>query len=173
MTKTILNLSALFIVLVLLQAVVFNNLILFNCAIALVFIYLIIVLPVNTRTNMALTIGFLLGLSIDVFSDTAGMNSLACTILAFIRKPIYHLYAPRDEDITGQRPSIKTMGLAAFLKYAFTMSIIYCTTVFIVEACSFFDINRLLLRIAGSTVYTFVMIYAFESLSQSKKEKKN
>lgn len=172
MTKTILNFILLAITLVLAQAVVFNHLILFNCAIALVFIYIIIILPLEASTNMLLTIGFLIGLIIDIFSDTAGLNSLSCTILSFLRNPIYHLYSPRDEEISGQRPSIKTMGNTSFMKYALTISLIYCSIVFTIESVSLFNTVRLLTRIGGSTLFTFIMIYAFDSLSLSRREKK-
>ena len=90
MNKTAIILIALFLVLVPAQAVIFNNLILFNIALPLVFIYLIISLPVTLSTNWSLTIGFVTGLAVDIFSDTSGMNALACTTLAFIRKPVYH-----------------------------------------------------------------------------------
>lgn len=172
MTKTIINFILLAIILVLSQAIVFNHLILFNCAIALVFIYLIVILPVSVTTNMLLTIGFFTGLCVDVFSDTAGLNALSCTILAFLRNPIYHLYAPRDEVAVGQRPSIKTMGSGGFIKYTLTMSFIYCALMFTFESVSLFSLSRLISRIIGSTIFTSIIIYAFDSLSLSRREKK-
>jgi len=172
MTKTVINLIILFIVLVLLQAVVFNNLILFNTAIALVFIYFIIVMPMSTGTNLALAAGFLLGLCVDIFSDTPGMNALACTILAFIRKPVYRLCAPHDEELMDIRPSIKSTGAGVFIKYAGIMTVIYCFLVFTIEAFSFFDIQRLLTRAFAASAYTLVIILAFDALLQSKAEKK-
>ena len=53
MTKTVLTFILLFIVLIPAQAVIFNNLILFNVALPLVFIYLIISLPITLSTNWA------------------------------------------------------------------------------------------------------------------------
>lgn len=172
MTKTIINFFLLAILLVLSQAIVFNHLILFGSAMALVFIYLIVILPVSTPVNTMLTIGFITGLVVDIFSDTAGLNALSCTILAFVRNPIYHLYAPRDEAMTGQRPSIKTMGSASFIKYTLTMAFIYCSLMFTIESVSLFNPTRLLGRVIGSTLFTSIIIYAFDSLSLSRREKK-
>lgn len=172
MTKTLLNFASLFVALVLAQAVIFNNLILFNNAIALVFVYLIIILPLSISTNAAMTVGFLLGLSVDIFSDTPGLNALSCTILAFIRRPIYHLYMPREEESAIQRPGLKYMGWASFLKYSLTMTLIYCVCVFSLEAFSFFDWTRMIVRIVTSTLYTLVFVYAFDSLSLNHREKK-
>ncbi len=172
MTKTFLNFAILFVALVLVQAVIFNNLIIFNTAIALVFIYLIIILPLTVSANAAMTIGFLLGLCVDIFSNTQGLNSLSCTILAFVRRPIYHLYMPREEETTNLRPGLKSMGWTSFMKYALTMTLIYCICVFTLEAFSFFNLHRLFLRIGASTIFTLIFIYAFDSLSLSRREKK-
>lgn len=91
MSKTIINALILLLVLVLAQAVIFNNLAIFGVALPIVFIYVLISLPVVTGTNLVLTIGFLSGLAVDIFSDTPGLNSLACTIMAFVRRPVLHL----------------------------------------------------------------------------------
>ena len=165
MSKTVLTLIILFLVLIPAQAVIFNNLILFNVALPLVFIYLIISLPVTLSTNWSLTIGFVTGLAVDIFLDTPGMNALACTNLAFLRKPVYHLYMSYDDDLSGLRPSISTMGSAAYFKYLLTMVFVYCLMLFAIEAFQFFNIRLLLMRTVFSTIFTFIIIYAIDSLS--------
>lgn len=168
MTKTVLTFILLFIVLITAQALIFNNLILFNVALPLVFVYIIISLPVTLSTNWAVTIGFLTGLTVDIFSDTPGMNALACTLLAFVRKPVYHLYMSFDDDMSGMRLSVATMGPAAFFKYMSTMVLIYCMTVFTIEAFQFFNMRLLILRTVCSTVFTVIIIYAIDSLSSKR-----
>ena len=165
MSKTVITLIALFLVLVPAQAVIFNNLILFNVALPLVFIYLIISLPMTLGTNWAVTIGFITGLSVDIFSDTPGMNALACTNLAFMRKPVYHLYMSYDDDLSGMRPSIATMGSAAYFKYLLTMVAAYCFMLFVIEAFQFFNFRLMLMRTVFSSAFTFITIYAIDSLS--------
>lgn len=165
MGKTAFSLAALFLVLVPAQAVIFNNLILFNVALPLVFIYLIISLPVTMGTNWSVAVGFALGLAVDIFSDTPGVNALASTTLAFIRKPVYHLYMSFDDDLSGRRPSISSMGSVAYFKYLLTMTLLYCAMVFIIEAFQFFNLKLLFLRIIFSTIFTFIIIYAIDSLS--------
>lgn len=165
MSKTAITLIALFLVLIPAQAVIFNNLILFNIALPLVFIYLIISLPVTLSTNLSIVIGFITGLTVDIFSDTPGMNALACTTLAFIRKPVYHLYMSYDDDTSSTRPSIATMGPGVYLKYMLTMVFIYCFMLFAIEAFQFFNLRLMLMRTIFSTAFTFIIIYAIESLS--------
>lgn len=175
MTKQALNFIVIFIALLLAQAIIFNNLVLFNMAVPFVFIYIIITLPVTINTNLALTIGFFTGLTIDIFSDTYGLNALACTILAFIHRPVFHLYVPRDEDLASQRPTMHALGSATFMKYALTMTLIYCLTYFSIEAFGQVDFPRILLRVLTSTLYSFIFIYAIDSFSikqHQRREKK-
>lgn len=172
MSKTVLSILLLYLVLIPAQAVFFNHLVLFNVAIPLVFIYIIITLPVTFSANLAMTIGFLTGLSVDVLSDTPGVNALACTLLAFMRRPVFHLYVASDNDLAEQRPSLRTMGMSAFLKYALTMVVIYCMMVFTVEGLQVFNLRLYLLRIVASSAFTFVIIYAIACLTKSRREKR-
>jgi hypothetical protein len=93
-------------------------------------------------------------------------------MLAFMRKPLFHLYVSRDEDLAGMRPAMRTMGAPTFMKYALTMILVYCIFALTIEAFTFFNFMRLLLRIVSSTLYTFIIIYAIDSLSVSRREKK-
>lgn len=172
MSKSILNYILLFVVLVVAQAVIFNNLVLFNSAVALVFLYMIVELPATVNVNVMMIVGFLLGLTVDIFQDTPGLNAMACTIVSFMRRPILHLYLPRDEDISDRRLSIRTLGTAVYLKYMITMVLIYCTIYFTIEAFSYFDVQRLGLRIILSSLFTFVVLYAIDSLTNTSSAKR-
>lgn len=172
MSKTILQFIVIFIVMVLLQVTIFNNVCLYNIAIPFVFIYFIIRLPLTLSTNWVLTFSFLIGLSIDIFSDTQGMNALACTILAMLRTPLLRLYIPREDDLTNPEPSIRSLGLGTYIKYLITIVLVYCTTIFIIEACTFFNFLQLVFRIIGSSLLTFLLILGIDSLTIQRREKR-
>lgn len=165
MSKTILNYILKFILLVLAQALIFNNIVLFNVAVAFVFIYLIVSMPVSWNTNVSMTVGFLAGLVVDIFSDTLGYNALSCTILSFVRKPVFHLYMQSEEDLGGLKPCLTTMGTAPYLKYMLTMVVIYCLCFFTVESFTIFNPVLQGLRIVCSSAFTFILIYALDSIS--------
>ncbi len=169
MNKTTLNMLLLTLALLAAQAVVFNNLVLFGVAVPMVFIYAIVAQSVTLGTNWSVTLGFLIGLAADVFADTYGVNAVSCTLLAFVRKPVFHLYVQRDEDPGDQLSNMRVMGVPAFMKYAATMVLIYCTVECIVEAFGVYHILRMLVRILASTVYTLLIIYALDSLSLRRK----
>lgn len=159
------------VLLVLAQAVIFNNLVLFGMAVPLVFVYAIISMPITWPTNLSVTIGFLLGLTVDIFSNTYGVNALSCTVLAFARKPIFHLYVQRDDDLAGLKPSQRSMGSAAFLKFMVTMTVAYCALALTVDSLAVFSFWRILLQIITSSIFTSALIYALDSIFTRQHEK--
>lgn len=170
MTKFAIRYTLMFVLLVVAQAVVFNHLILFGVAVPLVFLYLITSLPVTIGTNLSTLLGFLAGLSVDMFSDTPGLNALCCTVLAFIRKPVFHLYMSYDDDLAGNSPGSSTMGAPAFMKYILTMVMIYCVMMFTIEAFQLFNPELLIARILASTAYTFLLLYALDCLRPTQRQ---
>lgn len=172
MNKTTLTMLLLFVILLPAQAVLFNNLILFNVALPIVFIYLIITLPVTMGETALYTVAFLTGLAMDILSDTPGVNALSCTLLAALRRPVFHLYVPSDNDLADQRPLPRTMGTPAFLKYSGTMVVIYCTLYFTIDSLHIFNVELWLLRIVSSSVFSFALIYATACLTTPLREKR-
>lgn len=172
MSKTILHFFFLFIIMLLAQVIVFNHIVLFNVAMPVIFIYFIIRLPITLSVNWVMTLSFFLGLSIDIFSDTQGMNSLACTILAVLRRPIFRLYFPREDDLTIPEPSIRSLGIGIYIKYLFSMVLMYCTLIFMIEAFTFFNPLQLILRIICSSALSFLLILGIDSLTLSRREKR-
>ena len=172
MAKELIKYALMFLALVLVQVVVFNHICLFNVAVPMVFFYLIIRLPITLSINWVLTIGFFLGLIVDIFSDTYGMNALACTIEAMLRRPILRLYVPREEDLTRPEPSMYSLGTSAYLKYLLTMTLLYCTLIFLIEAFTFFNPIQLGLRIVTSTMLSMVLMLGIDSLMTPRSEKR-
>lgn len=158
-----------FVVLVLLQVLICNNILLFGVGVPMIFIYFIFSLPISTSLNILITISFLLGFMIDLFSDTLGLNSLACIILAVARKPIFYAYMPREDKSNDMIPSILAMGWENYIKFALTLTALYCTVVFTIEFTSFAAFWRIVLMAVTSTILTTLLIIGIDSLSNSVK----
>lgn len=172
MTRVILKYMMMFILLVLAQAVVFNNLCLYNVAFPLVFIYFILRLPITLGINWVMTFSFCIGLAVDVFSDTQGVNALCCTLLSVVRKPTLGLYLSRGDEMNGTEPSIKSLGLVVYMKYLITLVLFYCIMYFLIESFSLFNPLRMLIRIVASSLLTFVLILAIDSLTLRRHAKR-
>lgn len=164
MNKSFISYIFLFVILVLVQVLLLNHIVLFNSAVCLIFIYFLVKLPINLSPNILLTLGFFLGLTVDMLSDTPGLNALCCTILSSLKKPVFYAYEQHDDKMRNIIPSISTMGLMNFSKYTFSLSAIYCLLAFFVEFVNFTDIVQILIKAGGSTLFTFFLILALDSL---------
>ena len=172
MGRTLINLLILFFLLIFAQVIIFNNICLFNIAIPIVFIYFIIRLPITININWALTIAFFTGLIVDIFSNTQGMHALSCTIITFARRDILRLYISREEDITDGIVSIKSIGMSSFLKYTFTIILLYSLVIFCIEAFTFFNPLLLMSKIITSTFLSFVIILGIDRIANNQREKR-
>ena len=150
------------------QAVIFNRIALFGVAMAFVFIYFIIKLPITMGQTKVIFLSFLLGVAMDIFSDTPGMNALACTCLGACRHTILRLYLSREDDVSHSIPSIRSLGATVYAKYVLTMSGLYCTLIFVIEAFTFFHPLQLLLRIVASTALTWLLLMSADSFNVSR-----
>lgn len=164
MTKFVIRYILAFLLLIPAQAIIFDHIILFDVAVPEVFISLILMLPITLGTNWSTFAGFMAGLCLDIFCDTPGVNALCCTVLAFVRKPVFHLYVSADDDLASRAPSSASMEHTAFMKYLLTMTALFCLMLFTLEAFQFFNFRLLVLRVVASTVYTFVLLYAADRL---------
>lgn len=164
MNKSVFSYILLFAILVPVQALLMNHIVLFSSAVCFIFIYFLIKLPLNLSANLLLTLGFLLGLSVDILSDTPGLNALCCTILASLKRPVFFAYEQHDDQKRNISPSIGTMGFFNFCKYIFSLSAIYCLLSFFVEFINFSDILEILIKAGASTLFTFLVMLAIDSL---------
>ncbi|MCH5227488.1 MAG: rod shape-determining protein MreD [Muribaculaceae bacterium] len=154
----------LFILCVLLQVLIFNRIVLFHIAVPIIFIYFIIRLPINLKLSYVFTLAFLLGLIVDIFSDTPGVNALACTLIAALRLPIYYAYMNKDDTTNRLTPGVTTMGIMAYSKYLLTFIVIYSVFAFTIEYFSFADVKGIVIMSAASSVFTFIILLAVDCL---------
>lgn len=161
MINDILRTAAYFIVLVLLQVLVLDNIHYLRLATPFVYLYCLLKMPVGISRSQMLIFSFFVGIVIDMFSNTSGMHAFACTLAGFLREPLIRLIQGKDLPI-GIYPSFYTFGYKGFFRYVLLFVAIHHCALFLVEALSFFDSFYLLLRIAASVVTTVLLIMIFE-----------
>lgn len=147
----------------LLQVLILNNVHIAGYATPFLYIYLILKFESDVSRNTLMLWAFFLGLSIDIFSDTPGMNAAATVLLAFLRPTFLRLFVPRD-TLDGLVPSIRTMGISPFLKYLIVSVFVHHGMLLSIEFFSFAHIGTLLLRIVASTMLTVMCIMAVEGV---------
>ena len=145
--------------LVLIQILVLNNVHLFGYATPFLYIYLILMMNIDVSRSALLLWAFALGLCIDIFTNTLGMNAMATVFLAFVRPYIVNAYLPRDA-FESLEPSFHTLGVANYIKYITLCVLIHHTLLLMVEYFTFVGIVQTLLRIVFSSLLTIVLILA-------------
>lgn len=152
---------SMFVILVLLQVLILNKISLFYLATPYLYIYFIIKLPFDINRNALLIISFFLGLIIDIFSNTPGINAAATTLVAFCSKPIESFIFTLD-DYESQTPRLSILR-SAFIKYTGIIIIIHHTTLILLESFSLFNLTIILLKIVTSSLLTFILILGLEN----------
>ncbi len=159
-----------FILLILLQGLILNDASLFQgMAIPYLYILFLLMLPFETPRWLELLLGLICGLSIDMFTNTMGMHASACVLLAYIRPLLLKAIAPRDGYEFGQGPTVHSMGVLWYLKYASVLVLAHHSWLFFVEVYSFSGFFDTLLRVIFSTVFTLTLVLLSQYLSFPKR----
>ncbi|MDE6278610.1 MAG: rod shape-determining protein MreD [Paramuribaculum sp.] len=172
MTRTSLYFLLLSIILLLAQGIVFSHVCLFGVAVPFVFIFVPITLPLTLNRNWVITIGFIMGMIVDIFCDTPGVNALAATLMSASRSSILRLYFPHEQDLTDPCPSIKSLGLSVFLRYLVTITLLYSMIAMIADSLTFFNILHIVSGIAGSTILSSALLLALDYLTSTQRREK-
>jgi rod shape-determining protein MreD len=131
-TSTLLKHTLRFILLVLLQVLIFNNIRFLGYVNPLLYIWFIISLPTGVNRSVTLIVAFLMGSLLDIFSNTPGMYAFATVFVAFFRTDFLQLFVPRDM-YTDYEPSVKVLGFPTFLKYTAIMVVLLHLLLFTLE----------------------------------------
>lgn len=154
-----------FIGLILLQVLVLNNVHIAGYATPFLYVYFILKFASGTSRNELMLWAFFIGLTIDIFSNTPGMNAAATVLLAFVRPLLLRLFTPR-ETLESIVPSFKSMGIFPFIKYIVAGVLIQHLMLLTIEYFSFTSLWLLLLRVIICTLLTVICIMAVEGIKR-------
>jgi rod shape-determining protein MreD len=147
-----------FIVLVLLQIFILNNINFRGYLDPYLYVLFILLLPFDTPKWIQLTSAFLIGFFVDLFSHSLGMNAAASVFMAFLRPSILQLLSPGREYDPAVPPGISGFGFRWFLSYSLILIFLHHFVLFILEAFGFHDFLSTLYRILINTVFTTLLI---------------
>lgn len=85
-----------FVAVVLLQALLFDNLLFSGLVVPLYYVVFVILLPVKMERLWLLLLGVVMGVVMDVSMGTAGLNTIATTAVAFVRPWIMQMTIGKD-----------------------------------------------------------------------------
>ncbi len=167
-----------FALIVLLQVLILNKIVLrwwpepsgFPLFIPYIYPLYILLLPFETPVWALVIIGFILGITVDSFENTAGIHAFATVFIAYLRTNVLNALMPRNlSDYANQSPSIKNMGWMPFLVYSSFLILLHHILFFSIELWSFSNIGYLFLKILASalTSMLFIIVYLLLFTKQS------
>ena len=163
MINSIFRFSLIFILLITLQVLLFNNIQFSGYVNPYVYILFILLLPVEIPAWLLLILSFITGLLMDFFVGSPGMHAFSTVLAGFIRPFVLRAISPRDGFEPNSAPSMLTYGFPWFLTYALIMVLVHHTALFYVEVFRFTEFFRTMLRVLLSTVFsvTFILLLEF------------
>jgi len=154
-----------FILLILIQVFVLNNIRFLGFINPYIYILFIFMLPVKFPRWLSLILAFVMGIIIDAFSNTYGIHAFSAVLIAYLRNPVINIFTSIEEG-ANPVPSFYTFGVAAFIKYIVTLVIIHHTTFFFLEIFGFENIGQTLLKIILNAFVTIVIILGIHSFKK-------
>lgn len=146
------------VVLILLQVLLLNHIQISGYINPYLYILFILLLPFDTPKYLLLILGFLLGLNVDIFSNTPGIHASATTFLAFIRPAVIRLISSRDVLELNTPPRLSSLGFHWFLKYSLMLVLAHHFFLFYVEVFTLKGFIFTFSRCVLSSAFTLVLI---------------
>jgi rod shape-determining protein MreD len=119
------------------------------------YILFIILYPVNGNKSGLVVASFLLGLIMDMFSNSGGIHATACLVLAYFRTSIFKFAF----GLSYEYQTVKLNDIVTPERFSFILLsvVIHHFTLFLLEAFQFSFIFDILIRTALSSVFTLII----------------
>jgi len=158
-----------FIILMVIQMVVLHNaltgLTLGRYMSLFIYIAFVLLLPVRIRPVVLLMICFILGLVVDLFYHTPGVNASALVLMGFARIYVLKFMEPREKYDQLSKPSFSRYGFRWFLTYTFVLASIYCFSYSILESFTISNLHITLLRGLISALASTAIIVLYQNIA--------
>jgi rod shape-determining protein MreD len=157
-----------FVLLVVLQLIIFNNIEFSGYINPYVYVMFILILPVSIPSWILLLLSFLTGSVIDLFTGTLGVHAFASVLAGFVRPWVLSLNVTAEGTEGDMSPSAYRSSLRWFLVYTVTVVFVHHLALFFVEIFSLRHFFHTLLRVLLSTAVTSFFIVLFDFIRPHK-----
>ncbi|MFC6997356.1 hypothetical protein [Rufibacter roseus] len=158
-----------FVLLMSLQVLLMRNLVLWQTGFCFVYVGFILFLPIDIDKILLLVLGFISGITIDLFYDTAGVHAAATVLVAYLRPSMLKILTPRDGYEVTDTPALPSMGWRWYLTYSVVLLFAHHFTLFFLELNGFKLIGFTLAKIIASTLFTGTVLVILQMLFFEKR----
>ena len=168
MINRILRYALIFVLLLLLQQFVFNNIQFSGYVNPYVYIMFIMLLPFEISSWLLLVLSFFTGFAVDLFTGTPGMHTSATVMAGFARPYVLRVISPREGYEASSEPSLFVYGFKWWLLYTLLIVFIHHLFLFYLEVFRLTDFFNTFLRVLLSTVFTVTFILLLDYIRRGK-----
>ena len=151
-----------FLLVMLLQILVFNNLYLGGYINLFVYLVFLLMLPTTMGRIPMLLVAFGTGLCIDLFCNVMGLHASAAVVLVMCRILFGNKILTKGEQIEIDTPTIYTVSVSQYTWYLVLLTLIYSFVYFTLEIFSFSDFFKIMLLTLLSTIGTSLVILLYQ-----------
>ncbi len=144
-----------FLLLLAVQIIIFNNMNFLGYISPFPYILFIILYPVNSNKFGLLIASFFLGLIMDMFSNSGGIHTTACLVLAYYRPYLFRF----SFGLSYEYQTVKLNDVLTPERFSFILLsvVIHHLVLFVLEAFDITFILDVLLRTLLSTIFTIIL----------------
>ncbi len=113
--------------------------------------------PIGGQRYIQLIAAFALGMSVDFFYDSPGINAATSVLVMYIRPIVLKSIEPREGYTINASPSIYQYGISWMAKYTSALLFIHLFVFFSIEAFTYYYMVDIILK----TLSSFVISMAF------------
>ena len=157
-----------FVVLVLLQGLVLNQIEFSGYINPFLYILFILRLPPSISREFAMLAAFALGFCVDIFSNSIGLHMGASVFLAYIRPQLINIVTIRGgADVESL--NIRQLKLGRFVTYAGLATLIHHFFLFYMDVFKISEFFHTFLRAIVSSIFTLILLLMAEYLTRGKR----
>ena len=171
MSSSIIQQITRFLLVFLLQVLIFNQIEIGYGIQLMIYPLFIFLLPVEMNVFYLMLLAFGLGGFIDYFSNTFGLHASSLLVFAYFRPIIFKIFAPRDGYDLLLETNLFNMGRSWFIRSFGLLLIIHHFWFFLLEIFKLSEILYILKQTGLSVVLSFILCVLFQYLFLRKPKK--
>ncbi|WP_066224083.1 rod shape-determining protein MreD [Formosa haliotis] len=144
-----------FLLLVLVQVVILNHINFLGYINPYLYILFIVLYPIKNDRIVFLLLSFLLGILVDIFSDSGGIHAAACVTIAYIRPLV--LKWSFGTVYEHQTIKFNNVDFGSKLMYISILTVVHHLILFLLEVFNFSEILLTLQKTLFSSIFTILL----------------
>ena len=157
MNKENINTALIFIGLILIQIVVLNHINFLGYINPFLYVIFIFLYPIKKQDGVLILLSFLMGLSIDIFSNSGGINAAATLFIAFIRIPVLKSVIGKREIDYSATSLFKLPYFKSFI-YILILTFVHHFIVFGLEYFKWSNFGIIIIKTFLTSIFTIILI---------------